>query len=113
MSINWILLMIGGLFETLFAVSLAKAHQSSGKTFWLWLLTFALSVAISMYFLFRAMGGSRPIPVGTAYAVWGAIGVLGTVVSGILFFHEPVTFWRLFFLTTLLLSVLGLQLMAH
>lgn len=109
MSINWILLLLGGLFETGFAVSLGKAQQSSGKVFAFWLATFAVCVAISMYLLFKAMGGPKAIPVGTAYAVWGAIGAFGTVVAGILLFNEPVTFWRMVFLTTLVLSVVGLQ----
>ena len=62
-----------------------------------------------MYLLFKAMGGEHAIPVGTAYAVWGAIGAIGTVIAGILLFKEPVTFWRMFFLTTLVISVVGLQ----
>lgn len=109
MSVNWILLLLGGLFETGFAISLGKAQQHSGREFWLWLLAFGVSVSISMYLLFRAMGGENAIPVGTAYAVWGAIGAIGTVVAGILLFHEPVTFWRMFFLSTLIASVIGLQ----
>ncbi len=55
------------------------------------------------------MGGPKAIPVGTAYAVWGAIGAIGTVVMGIVLFKEPVTFWRMFFLSTLVFSVIGLQ----
>lgn len=109
MSINWLLLIIGGFFETGFAVSLGKAQQSSGKELWWWLLAFAVCVSLSMYLLFKAMGGEKAIPVGTAYAVWGAIGAVGTVIAGILLFKEPVTFWRMFFLSTLILSVVGLQ----
>lgn len=109
MNINWIILIIGGLFETGFAVSLGKAQHSSGKEIWLWLLSFAVCVSVSMYLLFKAMGGAHPIPVGTAYAVWGAIGAVGTVIAGILLFKEPVTFWRMFFISTLVISVIGLQ----
>lgn len=109
MNINWIILIIGGVFETGFAVSLGKANNTSGKEMWLWLLSFAVCVSISMYLLYKAMGGETPIPVGTAYAVWGAIGAVGTVIAGILLFEEPVTFWRMFFLTTLIISVVGLQ----
>ena len=109
MSINWILLIIGGLFETGFAISLGKAQHTSGKQLLLWLITFAVCVGISMYLLFKAMGGAKPIPVGTAYAVWGAIGAIGTVAAGIVLFDEPVTFWRMFFLSSLVLSVVGLQ----
>lgn len=109
MNINWIILIIGGLFETGFAVSLGKAQHTSGKEMWLWLLSFIVCVSVSMYLLFKAMGGDNPIPVGTAYAVWGAIGAVGTVIAGILLFKEPVTFWRMFFISTLVISVIGLQ----
>ena len=109
MNINWIILIVGGLFETGFAISLGKAQQTSGREMWLWLFAFIVCVSISMYLLFRAMGGEKAIPVGTAYAVWGAIGAIGTVIAGIILFKEPVTFWRMFFLTTLVLSVVGLQ----
>lgn len=112
MSINWILLIIGGLFETGFAISLGKAQQNSGKEMGMWLGIFAVCVSLSMYLLFKAMGGEKAIPVGTAYAVWGAIGAIGTIIAGILLFKEPVTFWRMFFLTTLVISVIGLQLVS-
>ena len=112
MSINWILLIVGGLFETCFAVSLGKAQQSSGKELWLWLLAFAISVSLSMLLLFKSMGGEKAIPVGTAYAVWTAIGAIGTVIAGIIIFKEPVNFWRVFFLSTLLISVVGLQMVS-
>ncbi len=109
MNLNWIILIVGGLFETGFAISLGKAQQTSGKEMGLWLSAFAACVSISMYLLFKAMGGDKAIPVGTAYAVWGAIGAIGTVVAGIVLFKEPVTFWRMFFLAALVISVIGLQ----
>lgn len=113
MNISWLLLIIGGLFETGFAISLGKAQQTDGKEMWWWILSFAISVSISMFLLFKAMGGEKAIPVGTAYAVWGAIGAIGTVIAGILLFKEPVTFWRMFFLTTLVISVVGLQVVSN
>lgn len=113
MNINWILLIIGGLFETGFAISLGKAQHASGRDFWLWIIAFAICVSVSMLLLFKAMGGEKPIPVGTAYAVWGAIGAIGTVVFGIVLFKEPVTFWRIFFISTLVLSVVGLQIVSE
>lgn len=52
---------------------------------------------------------SQSLPIGTAYAVWTGIGAVGTVLIGILFFHEPVTLWRLFFIFTLIASIIGLK----
>jgi quaternary ammonium compound-resistance protein SugE len=109
MSINWILLIIGGVFEAGFAVSLGKAQDSIGKEKWMWLASFAICVSISMFLLYRSMGGARPIPVGTAYAVWAGIGAVCSVVFGIFIFSEPVTVWRMVFLSTLIISLVGLQ----
>ncbi|WP_107039799.1 DMT family transporter [Brumimicrobium mesophilum] len=109
---NWVLLIIGGLFETGFAISLGKAQQTTGKELWIWAIAFAICVSLSMYLLYKSMGGEHAIPVGTAYAVWGAIGAIGTVIAGIFLFKEPITFWRLFFLMTLVISVVGLQIVS-
>ena len=51
----------------------------------------------------------QTLPIGTAYPVWTGIGAVGTVVLGILFFNEPVTFARMFFLFTLIGSIVGLK----
>ena len=109
MNINWIFLIIGGLFEAGFAISLGKAQESIGKEKWMWLASFVVCVSLSMYLLYRAMGGAKPIPVGTAYAVWAGFGAVCSVVFGIFIFSEPVTLWRMFFLATLIISLVGLQ----
>src|SRR5688500_12195533 len=103
---NWVLLVIAGLFEVGFTTCLSKAKESSGTTATLWLAGFLVSLAISMFLLYKA---SLTLPLGTAYAVWTGIGAVGTVIIGILFFKEPVAFWRLFFITTLIGSIVGLK----
>ena len=55
----------------------------------------------------------RTLPIGTAYPVWTGIGAVGTVILGIVFFNEPVTFMRLFFIATLIASVIGLKIVSH
>lgn len=107
---NWIVLIIAGLFEVGFTTCLGKAKETSGTTSWLWLLGFFISLSLSMYLLYRA---SQTLPLGTAYAVWTGIGAVGTVIVGILFFKEPVTFWRLLFIFTLIGSVVGLKVVSH
>lgn len=52
------------------------------------------------------------MPIGTVYPVWTGIGAVGAVIVGIVFFHEPATFWRIFFITTLILSIIGLKVLA-
>ncbi len=103
---NWIILIIAGLFEVGFTTCLGKAKESSGTTATLWIVGFFISLAVSMYLLYKA---SQTLPLGTAYAVWTGIGAVGTVIVGILFFKEPAEFWRLFFLATLIGSIVGLK----
>ncbi len=52
---------------------------------------------------------TQTLPIGTAYPIWTGIGAVGTVVIGILFFEEPFTFKRQFFISTLIISIIGLK----
>ena len=54
----------------------------------------------------------RTIPMGTAYMIWTGIGGVGTVVLGIVFFHDAVPFWRMFFLSLVFVGIVGLK-MVH
>ena len=103
---NWILLIIAGLFEVGFATCLGKAKETSGMTSTLWMIGFFIALSISMGLLYKA---TQTLPIGTAYAVWTGIGAVGTVLVGIFVFKEPATFWRLFFLFTLISSIIGLK----
>lgn len=103
----WFFLIVAGLFEVGFASSLMKVTETSGWTALGWFISFALSLSAGMWFLYLAM---RDIPMGTSYAVFAGVGAVGTVVAGILIFDEPMSFWRLFFLGTLISSIVGLNL---
>lgn len=103
---NWIILIIAGLFEVGFATCLGKARETTGTTSVIWMLGFFISLSTSMILLYKA---SQTLPIGTAYAVWTGIGAVGTVIVGIIIFKEPAHFWRLFFLTTLIGSIIGLK----
>lgn len=103
---NWIILVIAGLFEVGFAACLGKAKVSSGITATYWYAGFLVCLIISMYLLIKA---TESLPIGTAYAVWTGIGAVGTVLVGILVFKEPADFWRVFFLVTLIGSIIGLK----
>ena len=107
---NWILLIIAGLFETGFATCLGKAKDAVGNTKLAWMMGFFVCLFISMYLLYRV---SQSLPIGTAYAVWTGIGAVGTVLVGIIFFKEPATFWRLFFISTLIFSLVGLKVVSN
>lgn len=107
---NWILLIIAGIFEVIFASCLGKARESSGNEMVWWYSGFLISLIISMVLLIKA---TQTLPIGTAYAVWTGIGAVGTALIGILIFKEPATFWRVFFLFTLIGSIIGLKAASH
>jgi quaternary ammonium compound-resistance protein SugE len=106
---NWIILIIAGIFEVGFATCIGKLKESSGHEATLWFGGFIVCLVTSMYLLYRA---AQTIPVGTAYAVWTGIGAVGIVLIGIFLFKEPAGFWRIFFLTTLISSIIGLKLVS-
>ena len=99
----WFYLILGGLFEVAFATCLNLSNNLRHPG---WTIAFLVTVSCSMLLLNKA---SQTIPMGTAYAVWTGIGAVGTVLVGILYFKEPATFWRLFFLFTLIASIAGLK----
>jgi len=107
---NWILLIIAGLFEVAFAACLGKARESTGIETTYWYIGFLLCLGTSMFLLVKV---TQELPIGTAYAVWTGIGAVGTVLVGIIFFKEPVTVWRIFFITTLICSIIGLKVVSN
>ena len=107
---NWIVLIIAGLFEVAFAFCLGKAKDATGTEMYVWYAGFLIALTISMLLLVKA---TQTLPIGTAYAVWTGIGAVGTVLVGILVFKEPATFLRVFFLITLIASIVGLKAVAH
>ncbi|MVN89501.1 DMT family transporter [Mucilaginibacter aquatilis] len=107
---NWILLVIAGIMEAVFAFCLGKAKDASGNDVYVWYAAFGITLLLSMSLLMKAI---QTLPIGTAYAVWTGIGAVGTVLVGIMVFKEPVNFWRIFFLVTLIGSVIGLKSASH
>jgi len=107
---NWIILVIAGLFEIAFASCLGKVKETNGTEMYWWFAGFLVSLTISMVLLIKA---TETLPIGTAYAVWTGIGAVGTAIIGILVFKDPASFWRIFFITTLIASVVGLKFVSH
>jgi len=103
----WVYLLIAGAFEISFTT--AMRYTDGFTKLWPTILVLVLAT-ISIYFVTKA---AEYIPLGTAYAAWGGIGAMGAVVIGIFYYGEPATFWRLFFLSTLIGSIAGLKLVTN
>ncbi len=107
---NWIILIIAGLFEVGFATCLGKIKAGNGTNFFPWFIGFLFCLSLSMYLLYKA---TQSLPIGTAYAVWTGVGAAGTAIVGIFLFKEPAEFWRLFFMFSLIASVIGLRIVSN
>lgn len=104
---SWIILVIAGLMEVGFTFCLGKTKTAEGPELIWWWGGFLAALAMSMFLMAKA---AERLPIGTVYPVWTGIGAVGAVLVGIFFFHEPTSFWRLFFITTLIISIVGLKL---
>jgi quaternary ammonium compound-resistance protein SugE len=102
----WFYLILGGLFEIGFTTALRFVDGFRNVP---WTLAFLVSVTLSMGLLELA---ARSIPMGTAYAVWGGIGAVGTVMVGMAFFNEPTTTIRLLLILAIVAAIAGLRLTA-
>ncbi len=103
---HWIILILAGLCEVAFTYCLGRAKGISGTEWYIWITAFGVFCILSAILLAKA---TEVLPIGTAYPVWTGIGAVGAVIIGIFIFKEPATFWRLFFLTTLIISIIGLK----
>ena len=102
----WLWLIVGGLFEVGFTTSLRFVDGFRNGP---WTVAFLVSVAISMGLLEYA---SRSIAMGTADAVWGGIGAVGTVIVGILWFHEPSGVVRMLLILAIVAAIAALRMTA-
>lgn len=103
----WAYLILAGIFEIGFASTL-KLTENFTKV--IPTAIFLVFASLSFYFLTKA---AETLPIGTAYAVWTGIGAAGTIAVGIFFYNEPAGMLRLFFLFTLVASIVGLKLVAN
>ena len=103
---EWIYLIVAGLFETGWAIGLKYTEGFSRLWPTLWTLT---AMAASFYYLSQAL---KALPVGTGYAVWTGIGAVGTALLGIVLFNETVAPIRIVSLGLIVLGMVGLKLSA-
>lgn len=103
MTLHWLVLLIAGLLEICWAVGM---KMSNGFSHVGWTTFTAVTLALSMGLLAYAL---RALPVGTAYAVWTGIGVVGTAVVGIALLGESRDPIRLVFLAMIVLGIAGLR----
>ncbi|MDX7992948.1 quaternary ammonium compound efflux SMR transporter SugE [Xenorhabdus littoralis] len=101
---SWLILIIAGLLEVVWAVGLKYTHGFSRLI--PSLITIS-AMAVSVGLLAYAM---KTLPTGTAYAVWTGIGAVGTAIFGIMVLGESANFARVLSLGLIVLGIIGLKL---
>lgn len=101
--VAYFVLLVAGLFEVVWALGL---KSTEGFTRFVPSLVTGSAIVVSMVLLARA---SRTIPIGTAYATWVGVGVLGAAIGGAVLFDEPMPPARVFFVLLLLVSIAGIK----
>lgn len=101
---NWIYLITAGILEIGWAIGLR--YTEGWSKFLPSVLTLVMMIA-SFYFLSLAL---RTLPIGTAYAVWTGIGIVGASILGMFVFKEPLEFVRIFCILLIIGGIAGLKL---
>lgn len=99
----WVYVLIAGIFEIVWATGL---KFTNGFTKLVPTVITLIAMAISFYYLALA---TKTLPIGTSYAVWTGIGAVGTVIIGMLIFNESTGLPRLFFLSLIIIGIIGLK----
>lgn len=105
---SWVYLIIAGLFEIGWPLGF-KLASTYTKYSILFIGLSVVSMTLSGVFLYIAQ---KSIPIGTAYVIWTGVGAVGTLLIGIFFFGDSADFWRLFFITMIIIGVIGTK-MVH
>lgn len=102
-SLAWTLLVVAGLLEIVWSVSM---KASDGFTRHLYTGITLVAAWLSFWLLGLAM---KSLPVGTAYAIWTGIGAVGAAIVGMVLFKEPVTAARIVCIAAIVAGILGLK----
>ena len=100
---NWLILIFAGLLEVFWAVGL---KYTDGFTKPIASIATITAMAASFYCLSVAM---RTLPLSIAYTIWVGIGMIGTVIFGIVFLKEPLNTFKVFSLLLIITGILGLK----
>ncbi|MCF8259240.1 MAG: multidrug efflux SMR transporter [Melioribacteraceae bacterium] len=100
---SWIYILIAGIFEIVWAVGL---KYSEGFTKLVPSLITIVTMILTYVFLSL---GLKNIPLGTGYAVWTGIGVIGTTIYGMIYFNESTEILRIVFISLIFIGIIGLR----
>lgn len=106
MDVVWILLVIAGLMEPCWVYTMEKSDNFKDFK---WAALTVVLVIVDLYLLSLAM---EVLGAGTSYAIWTGIGAIGTLIMGIAFFDDSVSWLRIIFIMMIVAGIVGLNITA-
>ena len=103
---KWIYLLIAGLLEITWAITM---KMSNGFTILIPSIITGVGYLASAVFLSIALKG---LPLGTAYAIWTGMGIVGTTILGVMLFHEKLSLPQVICVILIVVGIAGLKLLA-
>lgn len=103
---SWIVLVIAGLLEVVWAIGLKYTHGFTRLT------PSVITIAAMIVSIVMLSWAMRTLPVGTAYAVWTGIGAVGAAITGILLLKSA-SLARIASLALIVAGIIGLKLSTH
>lgn len=103
---KWLMLLLAGIFEIIWAVAM---KYSNGFSLIIPSVITVITYILSAIFLSFAL---KYLPLGVAYVMWVAFGIVGTTLLGILLFNEKLTLLQVICIIFIIIGVTGLKLFA-
>lgn len=103
---KWLMLLLAGIFEIAWAIAM---KYSNGFSIVIPSIITVITYLLSAVFLAYAL---KYLPLGMAYAMWVAFGIIGTTILAVLLFNEKLTIFQIISLILIIIGVVGLKLFA-
>ena len=103
---KWIYLLIAGAFEITWAITM---KMSNGFSVLIPSIITVVGYIASAVFLSMALKG---LPIGTAYAIWTGMGIVGTTILGVLLFNEKLSLPQVICVVLIVIGIVGLKLLS-
>lgn len=100
---NWIYLIIAGIFEVVWSTTMKLSHGFTKFSFTIYTI---IGLFLSMFFLAIAV---KRLPMSLAYPIWTGIGTVGSVIIGVILFGDKLSPLTWVFVILLLVSIIGIK----
>ncbi len=102
---KWLYLFLAGALEIAWAVAMKK---SNGFTVLIPSIITGVGYIASAVFLAIAL---KQLPIGTAYAMWTGMGIVGTTLLGIILFNEKLSVPQVVCVILIVIGIAGLKIL--